>query len=254
METDEELYLVFSISDTGRGLTPEEISGLFQRFKQANPKTHITYGGSGLGLFICRRIAALFGGEIGVTSTWGKGSTFTVSRGIHATQSFAKLQGAKLNGHRPMVFVMNPALRPTKFYIPTRRCAPPSGMRSNLPLPSTTNMTTTDGPVRSRRSSPAPADAGSATSSSNATPLSASIDKLSVLIVEDNLVNQKLLEKHLTRAGCVTACANHGQEAIEYIERSRWSRADGPRLDCVLMDIEVRRIPPATACAVASMD
>lgn len=74
-----ELYLVCSVSDTGRGLTAQEMSGLFQRFKQANAKTHVMYGGSGLGLFICRRIVELFGGEIGVESVRGTGSTFTVS-------------------------------------------------------------------------------------------------------------------------------------------------------------------------------
>lgn len=73
-----ELYLLISISDTGCVLSQEEISGLFQRFKQANPKTHISYGGSGLGLFVCRRIVSLLGGEISVTSQVGKGSTFSV--------------------------------------------------------------------------------------------------------------------------------------------------------------------------------
>ena len=41
------VWLVVSVSDSGRGLLPEEVSGLFQRFKQANPRTHISYGGSG---------------------------------------------------------------------------------------------------------------------------------------------------------------------------------------------------------------
>ena len=62
---------------------------------------------------------------------------------------------------------------------------------------------------------------------------------LHVLIVEDNIVNQKLLEKHLTRNGCITSCANHGQEAIDIIRQSLWAQPDGQRIDCVLMDIEV---------------
>ena len=41
------VWLIVSVKDSGRGLTPEEVSGLFQRFKQANPRTHISYGGSG---------------------------------------------------------------------------------------------------------------------------------------------------------------------------------------------------------------
>lgn len=64
------------MQDTGRGLNPEEKKLLFQRFSQASPRTHVQYGGSGLGLFISRELTELQGGEIGVASEAGKGSTF----------------------------------------------------------------------------------------------------------------------------------------------------------------------------------
>lgn len=64
------------MQDTGRGLSPEEKKLLFQRFSQASPRTHVQYGGSGLGLFISRELTELQGGEIGVASEAGKGSTF----------------------------------------------------------------------------------------------------------------------------------------------------------------------------------
>jgi hypothetical protein len=72
----EEIYLEFAVQDTGRGLSPEELGVLFQRFQQASPRTHVQYGGSGLGLFISRELTELQGGEIGVSSESGKGSTF----------------------------------------------------------------------------------------------------------------------------------------------------------------------------------
>jgi PAS domain S-box-containing protein len=72
----ETIYLEFAVQDTGRGLTPEEKKLLFQRFSQASPRTHVQYGGSGLGLFISRELTELQGGEIGVSSEAGKGSTF----------------------------------------------------------------------------------------------------------------------------------------------------------------------------------
>ena len=72
----EEIYLQFAVQDTGRGLNDEEKKLLFQRFSQASPRTHVQYGGSGLGLFISRELTELQGGEIGVRSEAGKGSTF----------------------------------------------------------------------------------------------------------------------------------------------------------------------------------
>jgi PAS domain S-box-containing protein len=72
----EELFLRFRVQDTGCGLTVEEKQVLFQRFSQASPRTHAQYGGSGLGLFISRQLAELHGGQIGVASEAGVGSTF----------------------------------------------------------------------------------------------------------------------------------------------------------------------------------
>ncbi|KAI1852029.1 hypothetical protein JX266_002882 [Neoarthrinium moseri] len=72
----EVVYLIFEVKDTGQGLTEEEKSSLFQRFVQASPKTHVKYGGSGLGLFISKRLTEMLGGQIGVASRPGHGSTF----------------------------------------------------------------------------------------------------------------------------------------------------------------------------------
>ncbi|KAI1140975.1 hypothetical protein F5Y05DRAFT_402993 [Hypoxylon sp. FL0543] len=73
---EKRIYLMFEVKDTGQGLTEEEKKSLFQRFVQANAKTHVKYGGSGLGLFISRRLTELQNGAIGVASSFGQGSTF----------------------------------------------------------------------------------------------------------------------------------------------------------------------------------
>lgn len=58
-------------------MAEDELKLLFQRFQQASPKTYKQYGGSGLGLFISRELSELQGGQIGVYSEAGKGSTFS---------------------------------------------------------------------------------------------------------------------------------------------------------------------------------
>jgi signal transduction histidine kinase len=67
-----------SVSDTGIGMSEQEISRLFKRFSQASSEIERQFGGSGLGLSICAHFCALMGGRIGVTSEVGKGSRFTV--------------------------------------------------------------------------------------------------------------------------------------------------------------------------------
>lgn len=195
--TGETVFVYVEVEDTGRGLDKQETDLLFQRFRQASPRTHVQYGGSGLGLFISRELTELQGGQIGVSSKAGVGSTFA-------------------------------------FYVRARRCAPPE----NVGSPS---IHAIDMKAQSKIISPAALTRIKNDTAPLKAPIAATVPK-HVLIVEDNLVNQKVLSKQLRSAGCIVSVANHGEEALVFLATTRFWKGNeesGKELAVVLMDLEM---------------
>jgi signal transduction histidine kinase/DNA-binding NarL/FixJ family response regulator len=79
----------FEVSDTGIGIAPDRIAALFETFVQADSSATRRYGGVGLGLAICRRLAQAMGGDIGACSLPGRGSAFTVDLPMARSQACA---------------------------------------------------------------------------------------------------------------------------------------------------------------------
>ena len=151
------------VRDTGIGIPESKRQKIFQDFEQADASTTRQYGGTGLGLAISKRLVELMGGEIGVTSVEGKGSTF--------------------------FFTAKMAISPTPI------------------------------PKKSSESNPV------------ALIGEAPTEKLRVLLVEDNVVNQRLAVAVLDGQGHDVTLAGDGQRAVE-----QWQKGD---FDLVLMDVQM---------------
>ncbi|KAH9896271.1 aerobic respiration control sensor protein arcB [Xylariomycetidae sp. FL2044] len=204
--TGEIIHIYFKVRDTGCGLTKDEIKVLFERFSQASPRTHVQYGGSGLGLFISRQMAELHGGQIGVASQASKGSVF----GFFITARRSENQGTS-EGDESHSFergVKNISLEPR------------TPQRQDLASP---NLV-----------------AGLLASKARPALVPGETE---ILVVEDNLVNQKVLVKQLKKVGFGVSAVNDGIEALAFLEGTAFCRPkEGRRLSVVLMDLEMPRM------------
>ena len=91
-ESDAGYLLRFEVKDSGIGMSAEQSTRLFQAFEQADNSTTRKFGGTGLGLAITRRIAELMGGEVGVESRLGEGSSFWLTAHLAKGESFTPAQ------------------------------------------------------------------------------------------------------------------------------------------------------------------
>lgn len=104
--------LSLKVEDTGIGMTQEQISKLFHPFTQADTSTTRRFGGTGLGLRICQRLANMLGGDVKVDSRWGRGSTFV------ATVSTGRLFGVPWEKSGKIDFQNHSEIRPRENSIP----------------------------------------------------------------------------------------------------------------------------------------
>lgn len=98
-----EILLRVSVIDTGIGMTDEQVTRLFKPFSQADVSTTRRFGGTGLGLVISKRLVELMGGEIGVKSAEGRGSTFHFTTPMRLAESAVLHDPIELRGMRALI-------------------------------------------------------------------------------------------------------------------------------------------------------
>jgi len=102
--------LVFDVIDTGIGISEEDQKVIFEEFRQADGTTTRKYGGTGLGLTICKKIAKLLNGELSLKSKIGEGSTFTFKVPLKLTDKTTPIKGERINVDKLIKNRKNPIL------------------------------------------------------------------------------------------------------------------------------------------------
>jgi signal transduction histidine kinase len=165
MLSEDKLQVVLHVKDTGIGMTKDETNRLFQPFSQSTSKIASQYGGTGLGLAISKRLVAMMGGSIEVSSEKNRGTDFWLT--IYATPA------------------SQPKLSEQQVYSPTSEHF-----------------------LAARR----------------------------ILVVEDNVINRKVLVNHMRQAGHNYEVAKHGLEALQLYQEAVKKREN---FDVIFMDIEM---------------
>lgn len=171
--------LYFAVIDTGIGIPPQELHYLFDKFHQVDVGAHNHYGGTGLGLFICRQLIELMGGEIGVGSQAGQGCTFWFRLSLPIVVATGSVSSDSLS--------LSSSVMPLERHLANESCH-----WSTQPLESL---------------------------------------NITVLLVEDDKINQIVATMALEELGCRVEIANHGQEAVEITANQSY--------DLVLMDLHM---------------
>jgi PAS domain S-box-containing protein len=304
-------YLIkFNVRDTGLGIPKDKIDRLFKPFSQVDSSTTRSFGGTGLGLVISKKIVELMGGDIGVNSVEGKGSNFFFSIRVESVTSDKKVyqfeSSAQLHNRKTMIIDMNKA-NGTMLYDLVKRWKMESVLVSDLIdlkpkielYPDTelfiinasafnNKVITLLDKIKTAVNKKnigfiiirgAGKDLGIPESNSNPfcrmlskpvrrkqlhqtivsfiqsgsnsikqvpfeseTQKVVASEKIKILLVEDNNVNQMVANRMLQRIGYVSDIASNGKEAVEAVESIPY--------DIVFMDISMPEMDGLTACSI----
>ncbi|KAK9680771.1 hypothetical protein K7432_015849 [Basidiobolus ranarum] len=242
------VYIAISIKDSGVGMTIEEQSNLFQRFAQANPRTYAEFGGSGLGLFISKRLVELHDGKITVESKKGDGTTFSfyikcerIDNSMSPEQlgldiDTGVMEYTYTEPHKPPIDRLSTKGSPITKEAHKRKSSSVKqkgklkkqiGNKCKLPKEKEDSVVWTKS-CEIEHTAELILDADGTTPHTMECSLGPDTD---VLVVEDNLINQRVLKRQLESAGFSVGVAKHGVEALDVITESNYH--------LILMDLEM---------------
>ena len=242
-------YIMVAVKDTGIGISVEAQKRLFERFNQATPRTESIYGGSGLGLNVSRRLCHLHGGEIGVNSREGHGSTFgfffTVRRSVESSptkpprqeqgpiaQLCRDVQALSSEVTEGTTEIANPAI-PTSPEMTHVKEVSPSASKDRT-WQHTAQIAYDAGDTEVMRHSPSITQSADQSQYPQKQPSQlprsqpGATQERRVLVVEDNVINQRLVARKLESLGFRVTAVSNGREALDMVQQSTF--------DCILMD------------------
>lgn len=254
---DDPAMLSFTVSDTGIGIDSDDLGSLFRPFSQVDNSSTRRFGGTGLGLVICRRIVRMLGGEIWVDSTPGAGSDFHFTMNVASPtveppiDVMRPLDGVTVLGvdldstdrselsralatHGARLVSADDAVDESSIDL---AAGPPSVLPDNVPHIEVLDAGATSRLPRFHVTSPIPAAAFvAATLKSLEAQVTQPADtglaaQLRVLLVEDNEINQMVSSVLLEKAGHLVTTAENGAIALEKLAADPY--------DVVLMDIQM---------------
>ncbi|MDY6924464.1 MAG: ATP-binding protein [Pseudomonadota bacterium] len=201
--------VLIEVSDTGPGMTDNQLGRLFTPFDQTAEGVSARHGGTGLGLAISRQLAELMGGRLTARSAPGQGASFTLALRLEAAKEGAAVAPAPdREGRNAIARALSTAARPSTRAAPGAATGAPAG----------------EAPSRLQSAGEAPVPAPGAGDEDEGRPMR-------VLVVDDHDINRRAIQLILQPLGCDIATAADGMAALKICETSGF--------DLIFMDVRM---------------